>query len=260
MVERHDAHGYWLEEAGPREAAPAARVGDARADVVVVGGGYTGLWTAWHVKQLEPEAEVVLLEADALRRGAERAATAASSTRCGSASRPCAGASATTAALAVARAAQDVGRPRSAASAREQGVDAWYRPAGYLQVSTAPAWDGAWEAAAAGLRASSASRRPAAGSTAAEVRAPLRLADLPRRRLLSRRRDRAAGAARPRPARAACASAGSRSSSAPRSRRRRADGGDGRRRVTERGRVRARRRGARHRRRARRPAGACAAG
>ena len=32
--------------------------------MVVIGGGFTGLWAAWHVKQLEPEARVVLLEAD----------------------------------------------------------------------------------------------------------------------------------------------------------------------------------------------------
>ena len=32
--------------------------------MVVVGGGYTGMWAAWHMKQLEPEARVVLLEAD----------------------------------------------------------------------------------------------------------------------------------------------------------------------------------------------------
>jgi hypothetical protein len=42
---RHDAHGYWLEEAGPVEpVAPAS--GDLEADVVVLGGGYTGMWTA----------------------------------------------------------------------------------------------------------------------------------------------------------------------------------------------------------------------
>jgi hypothetical protein len=42
---RHDRFGYWLEEAGAVEPeAPLA--GDTRADVVVVGGGYAGLWTA----------------------------------------------------------------------------------------------------------------------------------------------------------------------------------------------------------------------
>jgi glycine/D-amino acid oxidase-like deaminating enzyme len=38
--------------------------GDRHADVVVVGGGYTGLWTAWHVLASQPEVRVVVLEAD----------------------------------------------------------------------------------------------------------------------------------------------------------------------------------------------------
>src|SRR6478672_11913508 len=60
---KHDAHGYWLEEAGtPDPSAPLE--GDRDADVVVVGGGFTGLWAAWHAKELEPEARVVVLEAD----------------------------------------------------------------------------------------------------------------------------------------------------------------------------------------------------
>ena len=33
------------------------------ADVVVVGGGYAGLWTAWAVADAEPDARVVVLEA-----------------------------------------------------------------------------------------------------------------------------------------------------------------------------------------------------
>jgi glycine/D-amino acid oxidase-like deaminating enzyme len=35
-----------------------------RADVAIVGGGYTGLWTAFHLKLADPGADVVLLEAD----------------------------------------------------------------------------------------------------------------------------------------------------------------------------------------------------
>ena len=65
---KHTPHGYWLEEAGA--VAPAAPLeGDIDADVVVIGGGFTGLWAAWHLKQLEPEARIVLLEADGCGRG-----------------------------------------------------------------------------------------------------------------------------------------------------------------------------------------------
>jgi len=63
-------HGrsWWLREAlalpefAGEPCPPLAA--DTKADVVVLGGGYTGLWTAWFVKQLDPGAEVVLLEQD----------------------------------------------------------------------------------------------------------------------------------------------------------------------------------------------------
>ena len=58
---RHTRYGWWLEEAGPVEAT-APLEGDTSADVVVVGGGYLGLWTAWQLKVLEPECDVVVLE------------------------------------------------------------------------------------------------------------------------------------------------------------------------------------------------------
>ena len=38
--------------------------GDVTADVVVLGGGYTGLWTAYQLKQVDPGVDVVLLEQD----------------------------------------------------------------------------------------------------------------------------------------------------------------------------------------------------
>ena len=55
------------------------------------------------------------------------------------------------AAIAVARAAQAAVNGIGAFCA-EQEVDAWYRQAGYLQVSTAPAWDGRWAEALAACR------------------------------------------------------------------------------------------------------------
>src|SRR6476620_5569801 len=60
---RHTRFGYWIEEAGAAEPRlPLA--GEREADVLVVGGGYTGMWAAWYARQLEPEARVVLLESE----------------------------------------------------------------------------------------------------------------------------------------------------------------------------------------------------
>lgn len=111
-------------------------------DVVIVGGGYTGMWAAWHVKRLEPGAEVVLLEADRCGYGPSGRnggfcnvmwfSLPNMRARWGDAE-----------ALAVARAAEDAvgGIGEFCAS---EGVDAWYTPGGYLQVSTAKAHDGVW--------------------------------------------------------------------------------------------------------------------
>ena len=149
MSERHDAHGYWLAEAGPAEPAPPLERQQS-ADVVVVGGGYTGLWTAWQVKQLQPEASVVVLEQEGCGVGPSGRNGgflnglwfSLPTLRKHFGDRE---------AIAVARAAQ-----RSVIEigdfCRDQRVDAWYRQAGYLQVSTAPAWDRAWEPAMAACR------------------------------------------------------------------------------------------------------------
>ena len=37
---------------------------DIDADVAIVGAGYTGLWTAWYLKQLEPSLNIAILEAE----------------------------------------------------------------------------------------------------------------------------------------------------------------------------------------------------
>ncbi len=53
---------FWLDSAArPEPAAPLS--GAAEADLVVVGGGYTGLWTALQAKEADPDRDVVLLEA-----------------------------------------------------------------------------------------------------------------------------------------------------------------------------------------------------
>lgn len=53
---------YWLEDPG-RPRPNAALVGDERCDLLVVGGGYSGLWTALIAKERDPGRDVVLVEA-----------------------------------------------------------------------------------------------------------------------------------------------------------------------------------------------------
>ena len=55
------------------------------------------------------------------------------------------------AALAVARAAREAIEGVEA-FCDEEGVDAWFRRGGYLQVSTAPAHDGVWDESLAACR------------------------------------------------------------------------------------------------------------
>ncbi len=145
MVEHHDAEGYWLREAAePPLEPPLER--EIEADVVIVGGGYTGLWTAWHLSRLDPATRVVILEAR----------------RCGHGPSGRNGGFVNGLWFSLPKLRQRFGDERAIATARaaqasvdaigefcsEQGVDAWYRQAGYMQASTAPAWDGAWHAVA----------------------------------------------------------------------------------------------------------------
>ncbi len=63
---------FWLEQAlqlDTSEPCPPLQ-GDVRTDVCIVGGGYTGLWTAIMLKQQNPELDVLLIEADICGAGA----------------------------------------------------------------------------------------------------------------------------------------------------------------------------------------------
>jgi glycine/D-amino acid oxidase-like deaminating enzyme len=68
MTARYGAHVYWLETAPHTPRPPLRERRDV--DVVIVGGGYTGLWTAYHLLQAEPSLDVAVVEREEIGFGA----------------------------------------------------------------------------------------------------------------------------------------------------------------------------------------------
>jgi glycine/D-amino acid oxidase-like deaminating enzyme len=139
----------WLQEALAAEdgVVSSELVERVRADVCVVGGGYTGLWTALRIAELEPGASVVVVEADICGGGPSgRNGGFALSwwpkvetlvKRLGEEE-----------AFRLVRASVEAVDELGAFCERE-GIDAHYRRGGWLWTATSPAQLGSWEGAAA---------------------------------------------------------------------------------------------------------------
>jgi glycine/D-amino acid oxidase-like deaminating enzyme len=149
VIAMHDARGWWLGQLSPVAPRPPLE-GEVTADVVIVGGGYTGMWTAWLIRELAPDAKIVILESGVCGEGPSGRnggfvnelwfSLPAMRERFGDEG-----------ALGVARASRDA-VAAVGSWCEEQGVDAWFRQGGYMQVSTTPIHDGASQAAAAACR------------------------------------------------------------------------------------------------------------
>lgn len=61
---------FWMLSAEPDLQLPSPLSGNHRADVVIVGGGFVGLWTALTIKEHEPDCRVMVLEQDICGGGA----------------------------------------------------------------------------------------------------------------------------------------------------------------------------------------------
>jgi glycine/D-amino acid oxidase-like deaminating enzyme len=143
-IERHTSGGWWLEEAGEPAPQPPLR-GDLEADVVVVGGGFTGMWTAWQLLERDPGTRVVVLEGAVCGHGpsgrnggfCESLWLSAALLRERFGDGP-------------ARALLDASSETVASVGRwceDNGVDAWFDQSGYMCASTAPAFDDVGRAA-----------------------------------------------------------------------------------------------------------------
>jgi glycine/D-amino acid oxidase-like deaminating enzyme len=142
------ARSLWLQEAlrSERDAGDSAELlEDIEADLCIVGGGYTGLWAALRAKELQPDASVVLIEADICGGGpsGRNGGFALSwwpkietlQKRVGKDE-----------ALTLAKASQGAIAEIGDFCDRE-GIDAHFRRGGWLWTATSPAQVGSWEGA-----------------------------------------------------------------------------------------------------------------
>jgi glycine/D-amino acid oxidase-like deaminating enzyme len=136
--------GYWLREAGP--VVPTRPLeGDVRADVVIVGGGYAGMWTAWAIREQAPEARVVVLEARACGEGPSGRNAGFVNSFWHRLDGLTAAFGETPALAVCEHAASSVDEIERWAGA--EGVDVWFRKAGHLKVATSSAQEGRWAGA-----------------------------------------------------------------------------------------------------------------
>jgi glycine/D-amino acid oxidase-like deaminating enzyme len=135
---------WWLREAlaaDPGEPAPPLAT-DTTADVAILGGGYTGMWTAWFLKEREPDLDVVLLEQDICGGGPSgRNGGFVNSWWSGMAELCRRFGDDTTLALCTAgeESVRAIGR-----FCDDHGIDAWFRPDGDLGVASSEAQIGYW--------------------------------------------------------------------------------------------------------------------
>lgn len=133
----------WLAEIeGEAEPQPGL-AGDVRADVAIVGGGYVGLWTAIHLRLLDPSCDVVVLEQGRCGHGASGLNGGFVMSwwpKIASLARICGDDDAVWLADQTTEAVRDLGPFLDG-----HGIDAEFVRAGWLWTATAPGHVGAWD-------------------------------------------------------------------------------------------------------------------
>ncbi|MBD3647186.1 MAG: FAD-dependent oxidoreductase, partial [Pseudomonadales bacterium] len=70
MTDPWDNGSFWFATLDDFEPPEPAEPLPAKVDVAIVGAGFTGLWTAWYLKQHKPEPAIAVLEATTVGFGA----------------------------------------------------------------------------------------------------------------------------------------------------------------------------------------------
>jgi glycine/D-amino acid oxidase-like deaminating enzyme len=136
----------WLREALAAEDSPTPLPGPARdagVDVAIVGGGYTGLWTAYRLAEHDPSLRIAVIEQDICGggpSGRNGGFVNAWWDEVDTLADLFGDDGAVACARAVAASVHDIGE-----WCDRHAVDAHYRRAGMLLVSTTPAHDGRWQ-------------------------------------------------------------------------------------------------------------------
>jgi glycine/D-amino acid oxidase-like deaminating enzyme len=61
-LNRYESYSYWLETAGEPLTPRPALASSQDVDVAILGGGYSGLWTAYYLLLTQPSLKIVILE------------------------------------------------------------------------------------------------------------------------------------------------------------------------------------------------------
>ena len=64
MEQKYRNLSYWHDSAPGSVSARSSLEKDIEADIAIVGAGYTGLWTAYYLRQIDPSLNIVILEAE----------------------------------------------------------------------------------------------------------------------------------------------------------------------------------------------------
>lgn len=143
MDDGRHATSYWHDSLpeGDLDALRPALPGDLDADVAVVGGGFTGLWTAYYLAERDPSLRIVVLEKDFAGFGASGRNGGWASAFLPTSWEKVAAASSRSETLrfqlAANAAVDEIGKV-----AADEGIDGHYAKGGYLRVATsALQWD-----------------------------------------------------------------------------------------------------------------------